>query len=152
MDFLKLTSTNHKLHLADVRLHIWPSVQGDISLRQEPFAVSQAKNLALSNFSRLVPWNSSTPCFLTKSIGALGAVSQSKTLAISREIFNNASVDTCSLLAESDGLETDGSRSIRLTLSVVSSITSWDWSILVNIQNNDIRIRPTQYYVGTFLS
>ena len=43
VDFLKLTSTNHKLHLAEVRPHIWPSVQGDISLRLEPFAISLAK-------------------------------------------------------------------------------------------------------------
>ena len=43
VDFLKLASTNHKLHLAEVRPHIWPSVQGDISLRLEPFTVSQAK-------------------------------------------------------------------------------------------------------------
>ena len=43
VDFLKLTYTNHKLHLAVVRPHIWPSVQGDISLHPEPFAISQAK-------------------------------------------------------------------------------------------------------------
>ena len=43
VDFLGLTSTNHKFHLAAVRLHIWPSVQGDISLRLKPFAISQAK-------------------------------------------------------------------------------------------------------------
>ena len=43
VDLLELTSTNHKLHLAKVRPHIWPSVQGDISLRLEPFVVSQAK-------------------------------------------------------------------------------------------------------------
>ena len=43
VNFLKLTSTNHKLHLAEVRPHIWPSVQGDISLRPKPFAVFHAK-------------------------------------------------------------------------------------------------------------
>ena len=43
VDFLELTSTNHKLHLAEVRPHIWSSVQGDISLRLKPFVVSQAK-------------------------------------------------------------------------------------------------------------
>ena len=43
VDFLKLTSINLMLHLAEVRLHIWPSVRGDISLHLEPFAVSQAK-------------------------------------------------------------------------------------------------------------
>ena len=43
VDFLKLIFTNHKLHLAVVRLNIWPSVQGDISLRPKHFAVSQAK-------------------------------------------------------------------------------------------------------------
>ena len=43
VDFLELTSTDHKLHLAKVRPHIWPSVQGDISLRPKPFVVSQAK-------------------------------------------------------------------------------------------------------------
>ena len=41
---------------------------------------------------------------------------------------------SCPPLAGSDGLETGGSRSIGLTLLVVSSATSWDWSILVNIQ------------------
>ena len=43
MDFLELASTNHKLHLAAMRLHIWPSVQGDISLHPEPFEISPAK-------------------------------------------------------------------------------------------------------------
>ena len=43
VDFLRLTSTNHKLHLAAVRPHIWPSVQGGILLRPEPFSISQAK-------------------------------------------------------------------------------------------------------------
>ena len=43
VNFLKLTSTNHKRHLAEVRPHIWPYVQGDISLRPEPFVVFQAK-------------------------------------------------------------------------------------------------------------
>ena len=43
VDFLKLASTNHKMHLVEVRLHIWPSVQRDISLRPEPFAIFQAK-------------------------------------------------------------------------------------------------------------
>ena len=43
MDFLKLASTNHKLHLAAVRPHIWPFVQMDILLRPELFLISQAK-------------------------------------------------------------------------------------------------------------
>ena len=43
VDFLGLTSTNHKLHLAIVRPHIWPSIQGDISLCPELFVISQAK-------------------------------------------------------------------------------------------------------------
>ena len=43
MDFLELASTNHKLHLAAVRSHIWSSVQGDIVLRLEFFVISQAK-------------------------------------------------------------------------------------------------------------
>ena len=43
VDFLGLTSTNYKLHLAIVRHYIWPSVQGDISLRPELFVISQVK-------------------------------------------------------------------------------------------------------------
>ena len=43
VDFLKLTSTNHKMHLVEMRSHIWPSIQGDISLRPYPFIVSPAK-------------------------------------------------------------------------------------------------------------
>ena len=43
VDFVKLTSPNHKLHLAEVRPHIWPSIQGDISLCLEPFVVSPAE-------------------------------------------------------------------------------------------------------------
>ena len=42
MDFLKLTSTNHKLHLATMRLHIWPFVLVDILLLPELFVMSQA--------------------------------------------------------------------------------------------------------------
>ena len=43
VDFLRLTSTNHKMHLAVVRLHIWPFVQVDILLHPKPFSISQAK-------------------------------------------------------------------------------------------------------------
>ena len=43
VDFLKLSFTYHKLHLVEVRPHIWSYVQGDISLCLEPFTVSQAK-------------------------------------------------------------------------------------------------------------
>ena len=49
---------------------------------------------------------------------------RSKTLAISYEIFNNASVEACSLLADLDVPERDGSISIGLTLSTVSSKAS----------------------------
>ena len=44
MDFLERASTNHKLHLATMRPHIWPFVQVDILLCQELFVISQAKN------------------------------------------------------------------------------------------------------------
>ena len=43
VDFLRLTPTNHKLHLAAVRPHIWPFVQVGILLSPEPFSISQAK-------------------------------------------------------------------------------------------------------------
>ena len=43
MDFLELASTNHKLHLAAMRPHIWPFVQVDILLRPELFVISQVK-------------------------------------------------------------------------------------------------------------
>ena len=43
VDFLKLASANHKMNLVEVRPHIWPSVQGDISLHADPFAISPAK-------------------------------------------------------------------------------------------------------------
>ena len=43
IDFLRLISTNHKLHFAAVRLQIWPFVQVDILLHLEPFSISQAK-------------------------------------------------------------------------------------------------------------
>ena len=87
VDFLELISTNHKLHLAVVRPHIWPFVQGDISLRSEPFSSFSRQKLALSDSSKLVPWNYYTPCFLTKSIGALGTVSRSKTLSIPKKFL-----------------------------------------------------------------
>ena len=44
MDFLELASTNHKLHLATIRPHIWPFVKVDILLRLELFVISQDKN------------------------------------------------------------------------------------------------------------
>ena len=78
MDFLEPVSINHKLHLATMRPHTWPFVQVDILLRPELFVISRAKT-----WLKLVPWNSSTPCFLTKSIRARGVVSRSKTIAIS---------------------------------------------------------------------
>ena len=43
MHFLELASTNHKLHRAAMRPHIWPFVQVDILLRLELFVISQAK-------------------------------------------------------------------------------------------------------------
>ena len=43
MDFLEPVSTNHKLHLAAMRLHTWPFVQVDILLRPELFVISRAK-------------------------------------------------------------------------------------------------------------
>ena len=43
MDFLELASTNHKLHLAAMRLHIFPFVNVDILLLPELFVISQAK-------------------------------------------------------------------------------------------------------------
>ena len=43
MDFLELTSTNHKLHLAAVRPHIWPFVHVSILLRPEFFVISQGR-------------------------------------------------------------------------------------------------------------
>ena len=81
-------------------------------------------------------------------------LSSSFTLGVTTpgELFNNASIDTCSLLAKSDGLETDESRHIGLTLLNVSSMAPWDWYIMVNIQNKVIRIRLTQYYVGMFFN
>ena len=41
VDFLRLTSTNHKLHLATVRPHIWPFVQVDILPCLKLFIISQ---------------------------------------------------------------------------------------------------------------
>ena len=43
MDLLELASTNHKLHLAVVRPHIFPFVQVDILLRPTLFVISEAK-------------------------------------------------------------------------------------------------------------
>ena len=44
VDFSKPASTNHKLHLAAMKLHMWPFGPLDISLHLEPFPVFQAKN------------------------------------------------------------------------------------------------------------
>ena len=43
MDFLELAFANHKLHLAAMRLYIWPFVQVDILLRPKLFVISQTK-------------------------------------------------------------------------------------------------------------
>ena len=43
MNFLELDSTNHKLRLAAMRPHIWPSIRVDILLRLELYVISQAK-------------------------------------------------------------------------------------------------------------
>ena len=43
MDFLRLTSTNHKPHLVAVKPHIWPFFEVDILLRPKLFVISQAK-------------------------------------------------------------------------------------------------------------
>ena len=40
MDLLELDSTNHKLHLAAMIPHIWPSVQVEILLRLELYVIS----------------------------------------------------------------------------------------------------------------
>ena len=55
VDFLELASTNHKLHLVGMIPHTWPFVQADILLCPKLFVISQAKKLALSYSSKLIP-------------------------------------------------------------------------------------------------
>ena len=67
----------------------------------------------------LDPWNSSTPCLLTVSIGALGEVNLSNTRAMSCDILSKVSVDSLgTLLYESS--EADNSCSFGLTLLATS--------------------------------
>ena len=68
----------------------------------------------------LDPWNSSAPCLLTVSIGALGAVNLSNTQAMSCDILSKASVGSLGTLL-SEGSEADNSCSVGLTLSAASS-------------------------------
>ena len=68
----------------------------------------------------LDPWNSSAPCLLTVSIGAIGAVILSKTRAMSYYILSKASVGSLGTLL-SEGSEADNSYSLGLTLSDASS-------------------------------
>ena len=68
----------------------------------------------------LDPWNSSTPCLLTVSIGALGAVNLSNTRAMSYDILSKASMGSLGTLL-SEGSEIDNPYSLGLTLSVASS-------------------------------
>ena len=82
MDFLELASTNHKLPCSNETAHLAIYSSGHFTLSRGLCNFS-SQNSALSNSSKLVSWNSSTSCFLTESIGAQGAMSRSKTLAIS---------------------------------------------------------------------
>ena len=63
----------------------------------------------------LDPWNSSTPCLLTVSIGALGAFNLFKTLAMSCDILSKASMGSLGTLLF-EGLEANNSCSLGLTL------------------------------------
>ena len=86
----------------------------------------------------LEPWNSSAPCLLTVSIGALGEVNLSKTQAISYDILSKAYVGSLGTLL-SKGLEADNLCSLGLTLSAASSGRS------IYTKHKDIHIRPTRY-------
>ena len=68
----------------------------------------------------LDPWNSSAPCLLIVSIGALGAVNLSNTRAMSYDILNKASIGSLGTLL-SEGLEANKSFSLGLTHLAASS-------------------------------
>ena len=86
----------------------------------------------------LDPWNSSAPCLLTVSIGALGAVNLSKTRAMSCDILSKAYVGSLGTLL-SEGSKADNPCSLGLTLSAASSGRS------IYTKHKDIHIRPTHY-------
>ena len=86
----------------------------------------------------LDPWNSSAPCLITVTIGALGEVNLSETRAMSYDILSKAYVGSLDTLL-SEGLEADKFCSLRLTLSEASSGRS------IYTKHKDIHSRPTRY-------
>ena len=86
----------------------------------------------------LDPWNSSAPCLLTVSIGALGEVNLSETRAMTCDILSKAYVGSLRTLL-SEGLEADNLCSLGLTLSEASLGRS------IYTKHKDIHIRPTRY-------
>ena len=84
----------------------------------------------------LDPWNSSTSCLLTVSIGALGVANLSNTRVMSCDILNKASVGSLGTLLSEDS-EADNSCSFGLTLSAASSGQSF------YTKHKDIHIRGT---------
>ena len=92
------------------------------------------QNSAFYDSSMLDPSNSSAPCLLTVSIGALGAINLSNTRAMSCDILNKASVDSLGTLL-SEGSEADNSCSLGLTFSTASSRRS------IYTKHKDIHIR-----------
>ena len=92
------------------------------------------QNSAFADSSMLDPWNSSAPCLLTVSIGALGVVNLSNTRAMSWDILSKASVGSLGTLL-SEGSETYNPCSLGLTLSTASSGRS------IYTKHEDIHIR-----------